>query len=200
MEGKCGFGGCANKVHSRGLCAAHYQQQRAGKPLKQLQQQFHGLTELERFERRLAKQPTGCWKWLGSIKKMRDRPTKDWHGQWRNENGGIELTHRAAWRLFVGPIPSGACVLHRCDVPRCCNPDHLYLGTQADNVRDMWDRGRLNPGISRGEEHGNAKLTENLVIEIRESCESGPKIAARLGLSTTTIYDVRNQKIWVHVK
>lgn len=197
----CSFKGCVKKAHSKGLCSAHYQQQRQGKELKPLQQQFHGLTEKERLMAWVAKQPNGCWKWLGSIKKAQPKGRKviHWHGQWRNVAGQIELTHRAAWRILVGPIPRSAQVLHRCDNPLCVNPEHLFLGTPADNVSDMWDKGRARPGVSLGEKHGMSKLTSEVVKEIRESKERGTEIAARLGISTTTIYDVRNRRIWKHV-
>ena len=196
----CSFLGCTNSALCKGLCAAHYQQQRQGKPLKPLQQQFHGLTELERLDKWTSVMPNGCWRWMGSIKSRNNRPQSEWHGQWRNKAGEIELTHRASWRIRVGEIPRNALVLHRCDNPRCVNPDHLFLGTQADNVADMWDKGRASPGISRGSDHGMSKLNEDLVREIRKSKETGPAIAARLEISTTTVYDVRNRRIWRHIK
>jgi hypothetical protein len=197
---KCSFSGCTKESFSKGLCGSHYQQQRQGKELKPLQQQFHGLSEKERFMKWVAIQPNGCWKWMGSVMKHKDRHDSEWHGQWRNANGEHELTHRAAWRILVGDIPRKAMVLHRCDVPRCVNPDHLYLGNQSDNVKDMWDRGRARQGVSRGEDHGNAKVTEEIVREIRSSKESGVVMAKRFGISTATLYDIRNNHIWRHVK
>ena len=197
---KCSFKGCVKDAFCKGLCGSHYAQQRQGKELKPLQEQFHGLSEIERFEKRVALHPTGCKVWLGAIQTMQNRPKAEWHGQWRNAAGEHELTHRAAWRMYRGPITQGAFVLHTCDNPRCVNPDHLYLGTQADNVRDMWDRSRAAPGISRGSKHGMSVIDEAQVREIRDSKESGPAIAKRLGISTTTVYDVRNRKIWKHVE
>lgn len=195
----CSFKGCGKKAHSKGLCVSHYAQQRQGKELKPLQQQFHGLGEQERFERRVADRPDGCKVWLGSIHTRPGYPKSEWHGQWRNAAGGIELTHRAAWRMYKGEIPQGAHVLHKCDNPRCVNVEHLYLGTHLDNIRDMDERGRRAYGVSLGENHGNSKLTDAIVREIRESKESGPVIAKRLGISTSTVYDVRNRKIWKHL-
>lgn len=197
---RCSFKGCEKPVHSRLLCMGHYRQQREGEELRPLQQQFHGMDEEARFRARLAVQPNGCWKWLGATMKARSRPTKDWHGQWRNAAGQHELTHRAAWRLFVGPIPSRGRVLHRCDNAQCCNPDHLYIGTQADNVQDMWDRGRAKPGVSRGADHGMSKLTEADVREIRKSDEPALEIAARFGISKTQVYDIRKRRSWAHIE
>ena len=195
----CSVTGCQKAAICKGFCSAHYQQQRQGKELKPLQQQFHGLSEFDRFMKWVGKQPNGCWKWLGSYKNRNDRQETNWHGQWRNSSGNIELTHRAAWRMMVGDIPRSAFVLHRCDNPLCVNPEHLFLGTQRDNTKDMWDKGRARPGVSKGVAHGGSKLTEEQVLEIRESKESGPAIAGRLQMSTTTIYDIRNRKIWKHL-
>lgn len=197
---KCSFAGCVNNAHSLGLCNAHYAQQRKGKELKKLQLQFHGLSELDRFEKWYSKQPNGCWAWLGSVLKNKKTSQKEWHGQWRNSSGEHELSNRAAWRLYVGVIPTGAFVLHRCDNPKCVNPEHLFLGSQTDNMNDMWDKGRSRPGVSHGSNHGMSKLTESQVKEIRESKEAGTAIAKRFGMSTTTIYDIRNRKIWKHLK
>lgn len=158
------------------------------------QLQFHGLTEYERFMRRVqVGDPSACWEWTASRKKKR------WHGQWRNGAGKIELAHRAAWRLLRGEIPAGLCVLHRCDNPACCNPCHLFLGTHSDNFRDMWAKGRARPKANRGQEHGNAKLTADLVRDIRTSKEAGTVLAHRLGITATTVCDVRRRRTWRHV-
>jgi hypothetical protein len=101
--------------------------------------------------------------------------------------------------LFVGEIPDGKFVLHKCDNPACVNPGHLFIGTQADNVKDMWDKNRARQGINRGESHGMSKLTADDVRAIRESSASGPVLAARYDVTRTTIADIRNRKIWTHI-
>jgi HNH endonuclease len=76
---------------------------------------------------------TGCHLWTGSTNK----------GTYGSVHGRVKIsTHRLAYELAHGPIPKGFCVLHRCDNPACCNPEHLYLGTQADNMADMVRKGR----------------------------------------------------------
>lgn len=81
---------------------------------------------------------------------------------------GTRIASRAAWILTHGPIPKGMNVLHRCDNPPCCNPAHLFLGTQADNVRDMHEKGRaFTICPPQGEDHNHAKLTWADVREIR---------------------------------
>ena len=191
---RCSFDGCTGVSFSKGFCAAHYQQQRAGNELKPLQKQLHGLSE---YDRLIAwtdvAGPKECWNWTGSRNK------KNWHGQWRNASGQIELTHRAAWRLFKGEIPPGMFILHRCDNPICMNPAHLFMGTQSDNARDMWEKRRAKPGTSLGEKHGMSKLTEDIVREIRASKESGIALALRLKISPVTVSEIRLRKTWKHI-
>jgi hypothetical protein len=124
---------------------------------------------------------------------------ENWHGQWRNATGAIEPTHRAAYRLFVGPLPSGMHVLHKCDNPICVNPGHLFLGTQADNAKDMWQKRRGRPGVSRGEDHGCAKLTAESVLQIRDSTESDVALAEKYKVSRTTIHEIRKRISWNHI-
>lgn len=191
----CSFDGCEKPVRYQGLCNAHFCQKKAGKTLRPLQVQYHGFTEKRRFLMRVAvANENGCKEWEGSRNK------KGWHGQWRNAAGKIELTHRAAWRLFVGEIPDGLCVLHKCDNPICVNPNHLFLGTQADNSNDMWVKGRGKPGKSVGEKHGMSKLNEAIVREIRTSTERGVVLAKKFGVTPTTICDVKKRRIWDHVE
>jgi len=75
------------------------------------------------------------------------------YGQIRDEQGSYATAHRISWRLHNGDIPAGMCVLHKCDNPRCVRPEHLFLGTQADNIADKVRKGRQ----ARGERHGMAR-------------------------------------------
>ena len=83
-----------------------------------------------------AEKGVGCWVWRGKILKPgMGYGLASQHAKW-------QLAHRLSYKTFVGPIPDGMQVLHRCDTPACVNPDHLYLGTQADNMKDMTAKGR----------------------------------------------------------
>ena len=114
--------------------------------------------------------------------------------------GKVTVAHRAAWEATRGPIPPGLDCLHNCpggDNPACWNVDHLWLGTQADNNADRDRKGRrVTP---RGEEHANAKLTEEAVLAIRADRRPLADVATEHGVSLATISEVRNRKRWVHV-
>ena len=191
----CTFDGCDRKARAHGLCNSHSLQRLKGDDLRPLQTQHHGLTEEARFLKRvIVKSKDECWEWTGS------RNQKNWHGQWRSKAGAIELTHRASWRLFKSEVPGGLFVLHKCDNPICVNPNHLFLGTQSDNLKDMWIKGRARPATSLGEKHGMSKITAEMVAEIRSSSDSGVELARRLGITATTVCDIRKRRTWRHIE
>jgi hypothetical protein len=105
--------------------------------------------------------------------------------------------HRASWAVYRGRIPNGLLVLHRCDNERCANPDHLFLGTNKDNTRDMMRKGRLNP--PRGERAGNAKLTADQVRAIRTDPRSLRLTAMAYGVSGAAIQSIRSRRNWAHI-
>jgi hypothetical protein len=107
------------------------------------------------------------------------------------------LAHRWSWENHYGPIADGLFVCHRCDVPACVNPAHLFLGTPADNMRDAAEKGRM----PRGENQGNARLTERDVVGIRQMREAGAiqrEIGAKYGVSQSAISLILNGKLWPH--
>ena len=137
---------------------------------------------------------TGCIEWIGS----RDKGNYG-HGRLRLKNGGkMYQAHRLAWELKHGPIPDGLCVLHRCDNPPCCNTDHLFLGTKADNNADRDAKGRC----AKGERSGNSKLTTSDVIAIRRRVAAGERqkdLAKEFSVPTSAICNICNRKRWAHV-
>jgi hypothetical protein len=115
--------------------------------------------------------PDECWEWTASR-------TTFGYGQ-INIDHKPQRAHRVAWELAHGPIPDGLCVLHSCDNPPCVNPAHLRIGTDAENIVDMWSRERRtrSPRL-RGEAHGRAKLTDAQVAAIRERFAAGESQSA----------------------
>lgn len=116
-------------------------------------------------------------------------------------------SHRLAYEAFTAPIPIDLCVLHRCDNPPCCNPEHMFIGTQADNIADMYAKGRESRGEShsltqRGENCGTAKLTEADVLDVLRRLAAGDRqvdIADDLGVVQTTISRIAMGDTWRHV-
>ncbi len=145
----------------------------------------------ERFLKKIYK-TNGCWEWTAYKNRGYGRINAE-----RPPNKKIRA-HRLAYELFVGPIPKGMDVLHKCDNPSCVNPNHLFLGTHADNMTDRNLKGRQ----AFGERHGRAKLTLRQVKEIRRlykprSCEFGSgALSERYGVSHTTILDIVKREKW----
>ena len=96
-------------------------------------------TDIEqRFMSKILPEPnSGCWLWMAAV---------NFHGYGRfnmgKKRGGIMKSHRVAWEIYRGRIPEGLHVLHKCDIPACVNPDHLFLGTHTDNMQDMTLKGK----------------------------------------------------------
>lgn len=139
---------------------------------------------------------SGCWIWMGSLRAVTG------YGQVCVAAGRTKLAHRVSYELFRGPIPEGMDVCHSCDVTACINPSHLFLGTHADNMRDMIRKGRRRPKEQRGEKNSSALLTTQNVKEIRERRAAGElvkNIALAYGVSRHAITDVCKRKTWRHV-
>lgn len=117
--------------------------------------------------------------------------------------GGIHiLSHRIAWILENGLISNELEVCHKCDNPPCCNLDHLFLGTHADNAADMAMKGRGGSFPRPGEMNNLAKLTEDNVREIRSLANTGMThkgIAHRFGVTRQNIGFIVNEKTWTHI-
>lgn len=131
----------------------------------------------------------GCWEWRG--------PRSHDYGTLRAE-GAVWLAHRLSYTVFVGPIPEGDVICHRCDNPICMNPAHLFAGSQADNLHDMHNKGR---GVRGSRQHA-AVLTEDDVKSIRSDRARGVPaldLAARYGVHKRQIYKVVNREQWKHI-
>lgn len=131
-----------------------------------------------------------CWPWLAA--------TMAGYGVIRETYPGRQMlrAHRVSWEAHNGPIPEDLLVCHHCDNPICCNPDHLFLGTCADNHADRDAKGRQ----ARGEIQHLAKLTVEDVVWIRsENSLTNTEMARALGVTPTAIYYVLRRETWKHV-
>jgi len=150
----------------------------------------------ERMLPRLSPEPnSGCWLWTGNCNHKG-------YGQVGLGAHSMVATHRVAFEHEHGPIPKGMQVLHKCDTPCCCNPDHLWLGTHQDNIDDKMRKGRHVAGRStksRGSRNGNSKLTEEQVRHIRRRETEVAGYVALYGVSKTTIWDIQKGKTWGHL-
>ena len=146
----------------------------------------------EKFECRFIPEPnSGCWLWIGPIDGHYGRIC------YVGTHKRFQLAHRAAWELYRGEIPDGICVCHHCDTPLCVNPEHLFLGTHADNHRDMCAKGRNN--APRGANHPSAKLTEKQVREIRDTIGSHAATARQFRVDPSTVSRIRSNEKWRHL-
>ncbi len=133
---------------------------------------------------------TGCWEWTGHIAS--DGYGIFWPDGTRSEKMRVRA-HRFSYERSRGPIPAGLFVCHRCDNRKCLNPDHLFLGTDADNSADKVKEGRQ----AYGTKIPQAKLTEKEVIAIRGTIGISQRaLAKQYGVSCTTISDIKTGKWW----
>lgn len=147
----------------------------------------------KRFERFvITNGPDDCWGWKGAINES---------GYGILRCGPILKNMRASrvsWLIHKGNIPDGLYCLHTCDSPICSNVNHLFLGTQKDNMNDMLKKGRRK--TSRGEEAGRAKLTDKQVIEIWESDLGSRKLSKIYKVGRTAIKNIKDGVAWKHLK
>lgn len=155
------------------------------------------LTLKERFWANVDKTPAnGCWVWTGSN-----------NGQGYGTIGAMEIgrrhirAHRLSYMWHRGEIPEGMVVCHKCDNPPCVNPEHLFLGTPADNMRDRNIKGRH--WAQRGENHCRAILTEELVKKLRAEYVPGHgggwRLARKYNLQGPTVMRVIKRETWKHI-
>jgi hypothetical protein len=131
-----------------------------------------------------------CWPWT---KAKRNGYGRVWF------DGKVESAHRVAYALHYGFPAFGKSVCHSCDNPSCCNPAHLWIGTPAENSRDMARKRRAARNIRAGESHPRAKLTEKQVLIIRRTNAPVALLASHYGVSRKHIYAIRNGVAWSHL-
>lgn len=196
----CGVADCGRPQHGQGYCSPHYRRFiRHGDPLTTTRTNY-GLDFWDRVDR-----SGDCWLWTGSLNRYG-------YGQVhavRYGMGKCALAHRVSWALSRGANPGKECVLHRCDNPRCVRPDHLFLGTRADNTADMITKGRDRfnedrgpASFTQGERNGQAKLTADRVIALRCRALAGEHyvpLAREFGISESRANAIIIGNGWRHI-
>ena len=151
------------------------------------------MQKLNFFECYVEDEETGCWNWTAGKQSMG-------YGM-MTVKGKRMLAHRYSYELaHTNKIPKGMFVLHKCDNPACVNPDHLFLGTQKDNIRDCIKKNRHSPPPHIGQAH--RKLTEKQVIKIKKLLSQGlsrRKIAKLFPVTSATIDKIADNKMWVRL-
>lgn len=187
----CSIPGCDKPAISRGWCPKHYYRWRthgrADFPTVQ------DLTTEERFWQKVNRQgDSDCWLWTSSVRG-------DGYGAFQVESTKQISAHRYSYQLRHGEIPPGMVVMHSCDVPLCVNPNHLSLGTTAENAADASRKGRRLPGSKNHQ----AKLDEKTVREIRTRYAAGGTTQRELALaydvSPALIGHIVNRRSWRHI-
>jgi HNH endonuclease len=191
----CGIKECALPSLALGLCNKHWRRmKRYGSPLatKRHVGQFIGLSPEERFWMQV-KKAEACWIWKGGT-------DQDGYGCFRGESHGIlyHRAHRYSWALHNGrAVPKYALICHTCDQPRCVRPEHLYLGTSLDNMRDKIRKGRMR--VAYGEQAGHAKLTEEQAKAILRDPRPYAEISADYNVTPATIGNLKQRRSWKHI-
>ena len=135
---------------------------------------------------------TGCWEWTAGT-------FRDGYGAFGlgGRAGGNKRAHRVSYEFHYGPIPDDMLVCHRCDNRICVNPEHLFLGTSADNLADMTTKGRRARVGHPGASNPSAKLTADDAAAIRSATSlHWRELAKRYGVGKTTIYGIRSGRLW----
>jgi len=185
---------CNLPVVALGLCNKHWRRNKKfGSPVAVSRHSgsFRGLSAEERFAKSVVK-TDGCWIWKAS----RD---KNGYGIFRGELAGVLFTraHRFSYALHTGDLLVGMQALHTCDNPCCVNPDHLFSGTIADNMRDKVQKGRSRAPV--GEQNGHAILTERQVRRILKDPRPYAEIASEYNVAASTIGSIKQRYSWKHI-
>lgn len=194
---KCSVDNCDRAVHCRGWCKRHYEIWRRHGDANHQTRAFHGRgrngeSVSDRLLRKSRLTESGCREWTG----------------WRDDGGygrvavgrTMRPAHVVAWEQYTGrKVPDGMVVRHHCDNPPCIEPSHLIIGSQAQNVADMFERGRCD---RTGEKNNSAKLTAAAVQAIRAKHAVGQPVSSlsrEYGISESQVKNIITRKQWKEV-
>lgn len=152
---------------------------------------------LQTIEARLNKyidKSSDCWLWTQDVYKYG-------YGKLSIGKGKQVRVHRYMYQKYKGNIPESLSVLHKCDNPRCCNPEHLFLGNQKDNMSDAKEKGRIGYRTFFGEDHSNSKITLDIAEKIREMYKTGNfyqrELGEMFGIKQATVSRIILNQAWL---
>ncbi|TAM15933.1 MAG: HNH endonuclease [Pandoraea sp.] len=193
LSAACIFPGCCGKYYSKGYCIKHYQRLRAhGDPSICLKV---AVPARERFLSSI-KTVGECWVWTGSTNETGYGFLSI--GSKSDKSRRNVLAHRFSFEMHKGEIPAGLNICHVCDNRACVNPNHLFAGTQADNVADMVSKDRHQ----KGSRNGRAKINEAVASQIFDEVKSGKThtvVAQKFGVTRSLVSLIASGKRWRHV-
>jgi hypothetical protein len=195
----CTFDGCQEPHIAKGLCATHYRRWRSSGHPDGGRKIEVGRTLLEKatskFLRGLRKLEDGCWTCDTAYK------TRAGYLHLQITENGVQhafKVHRFSYEHFLGKAPTEKLICHTCDVRWCCNPKHLFVGSQSDNMQDMVKKGR---GLV-GEKNARTKFTEKDILRIYRYIDQGlsrEAVARRFDVSAVTISHIATGRNWTHL-
>lgn len=183
----CSAEGCANVAVARKMCQTHYLRLKKHGDAEHVP---HVLTVKEIIAANSTAQGE-CILWTGVIDAKG-------YGRTKCRSSKEKLAHRLSYESIHGAIPNGLMVCHKCDTPACIRPEHLFLGTHNDNMRDMREKGRSAHGVK----NGSAVLTDDIVRSIKATLKDGvgcTEIARQFNVSHSLISMIGAGKRWGHV-
>lgn len=186
---KCNFNNCERKAVCKKYCDMHYRRLLKNGDVNDCgSRKVESGNVTDRFHKKYIKQENGCWIWSGGT-----RPNNKGVLYPRITDGKKDIgAHRFSYMMMHGEIKSDMYVCHKCDTPLCVNPDHLFIGTHQDNMKDMVNKGRSHKGF--GENANSSKLTNEEAKIIRAMDLSQSEIAFLFKVSQTTISRIKRKE------
>lgn len=188
----CSFDGCTEQHYAKGFCQKHYARWKSHGDPSVVRKKSDKSIRASIEDLSVPEPNTGCWLWIGCVGDT-GYPSIS-----RKKLGGRKNAHRVSYEEYKGKIPEGMVVCHSCDTKICVNPDHLWIGTQAQNLADCQEKGRN----ARGERQHLTTLADSDIPRIRRLVREGrsqSSVSREYGVSITAVHNIVKMKTWRHI-